>query len=851
MNNDVFGAVLTTQFWTKTTALTVRSLRALKQLPLRHVVLVTDEKEPDGRRLAEESATLMEQELRDAGMSCEVFEVNCFSTARRWYQPICRLFDLHKEIRGVLNFPGDLERDVTAEQISTLTKALRLANGRTIILFDSESKDVFKQSFDSLFLLPMLRVASPDLVPRIEALAHSKLRTELFMAGREPFSDLRANLGISWGTDPTVQLITNSITRQFEVQSVKIGTLADDSNTRSDPSGRSLQITRLGHQILNDAIISSKYGRGDKPAVTFDELEALSGGIHAEIQRCLRRNRLLAEESERPDLGPITARVRLATHVTGGSARGTEAKTSTLQRIADTVTEILDGSHAHNLSLLVLVQPSPSKCPSRQTRRLESDRWHEEAERLNAMGKYPLIEIIFDLEYAASEPATLPWKALQRRSFDIDDPADAMLYFDVNMIGWPKQHLRLIKSGFHRMLQATQIGADMVLGDYHPVAPIDAPERSKAAEAKCVIESVIRQMLVEAYPDLFTGWSLFEELERPRTEFHALSRRLYRHLGENGHAPYDYGLFMLLAARLCGLRIERVFLGDVPEISALAGSKIVDQITRAKFEIDMMRNFHVMLNPVNPKVKISGLEATFAPFKGYSLVFDNPDEVYAQRDGLLHVHCAGTGNPAFYKKLFESLSVINIERLRTRFSLCPLPPESAHCTCFDGHNPDNLDRVDLAHRGRIEQFIDALPDSMRGAVDTLPEFYTSALASEEWRIDFVFDEMTIWGGTAFVAKLKAADDQSQQRLTELEAARTALSTQGPGLGLRSGRFNPHVSIAYFADPALGELAKMQLPDWTARFTRHIGDTRLSFRTVSLHAFTDMATYFKLPGQRRG
>src|SRR5271166_6668762 len=233
MNSANLAAVLTTQFKTSDTARTLRSLKSLIQLPLRHIIIVTDEKEPEGRRLAKESQRAMEKEFRIAGLSCEVLSVNCFSTARRWYPGLCRAFDLDHEIHGVLNWLGDSKEDITVAQAAIPKDALQKADPGELILFDYESDDAFKQSVDSLFLLPLVRVVNPELIPAIQGLGHSKLRTELFLVGRDPFSSLRKSMGLSWNTDPTIQLITHSLNNRFKVRSVNIGPINDDPNTRS------------------------------------------------------------------------------------------------------------------------------------------------------------------------------------------------------------------------------------------------------------------------------------------------------------------------------------------------------------------------------------------------------------------------------------------------------------------------------------------------------------------------------------------------------------------------------------------------------------------------------------------
>jgi hypothetical protein len=836
------AAVLTTQFNTDNSDLTVRSLKALVGLPgqpVRRILIVHDEKEPNGAALATDAVQRMAEELSDAHVVCETLAVNTYSTARRWWPALCAAFT-DRNVDKVLNFPGDLREDLSPEQLATLAAGITAMGPGDLTLFDYQSNDDFKQMFDQFFLLPLLRVGYPNCLKAIEELNHSKLRTEFFCVGRAPFGSLRGNFGVSWGTDPTIQLVINSLRNKFSIRSVHFGDCKDDASTRSDPAGKTLQIVRVGHQILNDRIISS--GRGE-PALTTEELIALNQGVHGEIERCLGRNAQLATKVA-PLAPGIDRQIRIATHVVGGTTLSETGRPSTLQRIAEVLAHLLGEELRRKISLLVLVQPVSSALLNSQARQEDERCWGEEATRLNAVGAYPAIEVLYDREHTPYEPPTLAWRALHRHTFNGASTTDALLYFDVNLIHWSEAHRRLFKAPFLRLLNAALAGSDLVLGDYHPVAPLDNSGRQADAEVKQTIERVVKQMLREAYPDLFRGWPLFESLERPRTEFHAISRRLYQHLGKKPHGPFDFGLFTLVLARCFGLKIAAVNLGDVPEVTRNPPSKIVDQISRVSLQIEQMRNYHRMLNPVNPKLEVLGLEAKFAPFKGYSLLFDNPAEAYDDRDGVRYVACRGPGTE-FYRALFDAFEALDIRQLRLGFSLCPLDPRSAHCTCLDGHNPVNLEQVHSDHRGRIAGFLDALPVSMTDAAAALPEFASAHLATKEWPIDFMFDELAIWGGIALVAKLKPADEPSRANLQKLEEARAEFVAGASHLGLQYNKLTPHISLAYFADPQFGERAEMQVPYWTGVFQPRLSGIRLRFRRVSLHGFTDMVTFFKL------
>ena len=180
----------------------------------------------------------------------------------------------------------------------------------------------------------------------------------------------------------------------------------------------------------------------------------------------------------------------------------------------------------------------------------------------------------------------------------------------------------------------------------------------------------------------------------------------------------------------------------------------------------------------NGKVTYSGQEPGFAPFHGYSLLFDNLPESYKDSNGLLWVDCKGASNARFYEKLFAAFENVTSKQMWKNFSLCALPANSAHCTALDGNNSAALDSIHSERRGNIENLIRGLPESFVRARSVVKEFYDSKLANERWEIDFVFDALDIWN-TALVAKLKPADEAAATRLSALRVAREGFRQEEP------------------------------------------------------------------------
>lgn len=58
------------------------------------------------------------------------------------------------------------------------------------------------------------------------------------------------------------------------------------------------------------------------------------------------------------------------------------------------------------------------------------------------------------------------------------------------------------------------------------------------------------------------------------------------------------------------------------------------------------------------------------------------------------------------------------------------------------------------------------------------------------------------------------------------------------------KFYPHVSLGYFGNQQKGEAAKRENGRWTEVFKRHMENKTISFTSINLYGFIDMATYFK-------
>jgi hypothetical protein len=255
-----------------------------------------------------------------------------------------------------------------------------------------------------------------------------------------------------------------------------------------------------------------------------------------------------------------------------------------------------------------------------------------------------------------------------------------------------------------------------------------------------------------------------------------------------------------------------------------------------------------MIAITNPKV--AGFVPCWAPFRGFSLLFDNPGRSLARAGDLLDLHCQVESDPelGFYRMLRDSLQRLDLGLLTNTYLFCPLPPASYHVTVWDGGNDGNVARVFTSQRPELEVWLADLPRSLSKPNELIEMTVSSFLARrEEWNLRFRFDRLVNWGNTVMVARLAPADEAASQALNELVEERRRLTARFQerfGIGPAES-YTPHVSLGYFANREAAQLSVPCLEEWDRTFSEQMQDLTLSFSRISLYGFTDMATFFRL------
>ena len=94
--------------------------------------------------------------------------------------------------------------------------------------------------------------------------------------------------------------------------------------------------------------------------------------------------------------------------------------------------------------------------------------------------------------------------------------------------------------------------------------------------------------------------------------------------------------------------------------------------------------------------KVAGLEAKWASFRGFSLLFDNPGESLSPKEtNLKQIDCPldEQKDLQFYRCLNRWIDKVGRQKLINTYMFCPLPFNSYHVTVWDGLNDANVHKI--------------------------------------------------------------------------------------------------------------------------------------------------------------
>lgn len=190
--------------------------------------------------------------------------------------------------------------------------------------------------------------------------------------------------------------------------------------------------------------------------------------------------------------------------------------------------------------------------------------------------------------------------------------------------------------------------------------------------------------------------------------------------------------------------------------------------------------------------------------------------------------------------------------------LCILPITSYHATVWGGISPSNKLKLKKSHLDQFEAFELVLPYIKTPQAEKVwnwyinSDFKSTLLDSElirdrEWGLKLKFCNLEIWGNEALVATLEAADTISHDNLKRLINAKEELESSFKKFGNvdRKRSFRLHITIGYFANRDLGKKAHDKLAVWRKAFQYVSESATITFNTISLYFFYDMASLFKI------
>ena len=250
------------------------------------------------------------------------------------------------------------------------------------------------------------------------------------------------------------------------------------------------------------------------------------------------------------------------------------------------------------------------------------------------------------------------------------------------------------------------------------------------------------------------------------------------------------------------------------------------------------------------KIETPGLETKWASFRGFSLLFDNPDlapGVNMSKNQVLESEVDKDPSLTLYRELRDTLHDIDMDWLVNEASFCPLPPSTYHITAWDGLNDGNADQVQAEYRDDLLNFLARLPDSLREGEPFLDPVCASPLLNMvDLSISFRFGQLVNWENMVIICKPDIIDDvEVYDRIVGERKKLSSIYRERFGISMDQGWF-PHITLGYFADQQAGSKTMPYIDTWSDRFQERLEGLTITYKQVGLYGFTDMATFIRYP-----
>lgn len=237
--------------------------------------------------------------------------------------------------------------------------------------------------------------------------------------------------------------------------------------------------------------------------------------------------------------------------------------------------------------------------------------------------------------------------------------------------------------------------------------------------------------------------------------------------------------------------------------------------------------------------KVASLAPTWRPYRGLSVLFDNPGTRLPP--GVARLEDIAVVEPE-RQRLYDDLACAvadGDEGWRDRHGLCPLPRRSYHVTVCDGPNQ---------HSGipSVSALLDGLPASLERLTNELGVMTGArvlAVAADN-AVTLAVSEIVV-RGHVLAARLVPVDPVSDTALDRIAAARAELvDGLWTVLRLRTQYWYPHVSLGYFPNRRAAAAAGAALPT-AYQDLPAVLDESITFASAAVHGFTDMASFLRV------
>ena len=242
--------------------------------------------------------------------------------------------------------------------------------------------------------------------------------------------------------------------------------------------------------------------------------------------------------------------------------------------------------------------------------------------------------------------------------------------------------------------------------------------------------------------------------------------------------------------------------------------------------------------------KIGGLTPRWAPFPGFSLLFDPPESSFLRQDGLeiLSGNWLEDSDGKLFYLAAQSLQKLGTDYLLQKFGFCALPFPSYHVTAFDVANVGDLSRCREEIRESLTCTLDALPSCASVEAGFLNLAAVSSIVAAKWDLSFGYGRLRRWGSVLAI-ELTPLQVSNFRAFCEARAVLSQSYEEKYGVGAEDS-FTPHLSVGYFLNREASDLAASMMSEWDDLFRNAIGEATVEFQTASLYGFTDMATFFR-------